>query len=179
MKNFFKNNWKYFITLIIGFVIGILMNFKDQTEYQVQYIKINNKQTVTKERIIEKTKTINVIDTLIKVDSIYLEKDGTFVQLPMEYKVYKDTLKTDSTNVGITINYSGINPSINSYDLDFTYNEKHVTEIQKARKFGIDISFGLYLGYGIQGSISNPIMLNRGPEIGIGFCIGPSYRITK
>lgn len=173
MKEFLKKSWKYFLALIIGIIFGILINIPSCTspQTQIEYIPVHDTITVEKERIIEHTKTLFITDTLLKVDSIYVEKDGTYVELPMKWNQYKDTIKNDSSEAYIEIDYHGIVSEIDRVYLDYKYNKEIQTVIKEPKRVNFVWFVGLSGGYGIHGSMNNGTF-GHGPEVGIHAGIG-------
>ena len=137
-----------------------------------EYIPVHDTITVTQERIIEKTNTVFIKDTLLKVDSIYVEKDGTFVELPMEWKQYKDTIKNDSSEARIGIKYHGIAADIDSIQLNYMYNKEIQTIIKQPKKYGLGVCVGPTITYGW--GYGSPPYGNL--TVGIGVTIGLDYR---
>lgn len=178
MKEFLKNIWKYLIPLVIGFVIGVLINIpscQKQPETKIEYIEKHDTITVEKERIVEKTK-IKYVD---RIDTFYVKESGDTVpvqDLPIEHKVYEDTLKTDSTSTKIKIEYSGFNASVDAIYMDHQYYEKQTTIIKQPKKVGLVWTVGLGLGIGGHANI-NTGTFGYGPEVGIYGVIGLGGRI--
>lgn len=160
------------IVFLIGLFIGLLVNFHQPKEEV--YIKTTDTITVYEPVIEEKTITTYVtsIDTFYinKTDTVYLK------DLPIEHKIYKDTLSfKDSIIAYPQIKYSGYLAKIDEFSLDIQSQQKVV--IQKPKKIGIDVTIGPYIGYGINiPPYQNPT-INHGIEVGIGIVIGPSFRI--
>lgn len=141
-----------------------------------KYIPIHDTVTITTERIVEHTKPIFVRDTLLKVDTVYVEKDGIYVELPMEWDEYTDTIKNDSSEARIDIKYHGIAASIDEINLEYKYNREIQTITKPAKKYGLGITIGPTIGYGFTSNISNGT-IGHGGYIGIGITIGLDYRI--
>ena len=178
MKDFLKNSWKYILPLIIGVIMGIMTNIpscQKQQEPKIEYIEKHDTVTVEKERIVEKTK-IKYID---RIDTFYVKEFGDTVlvqDLPIEHKVYEDTIKNDSTSTEIKIEYSGFNAQVDGVYVHHNYFEKQTTIVKEPKKVGIVWFVGAYAGYGVHGSI-NTGTFGHGPEVGIGVGIGIGNRI--
>lgn len=180
MKEVFSNIYKYLIAICIGIVIGILINIPScrNQESKIEYIPIHDTITVEKERIVTHTKIVNTKDTVVKVLCVVdTVTDSVYVNLPIENKQYSDTIKNDSSEVIIDIKYHGVYSSIDAVYLDYNYLKERETIIQKPKKFGLDVTVGPYIGYGV--SLDKNCKLNSGAQIGIGISLGISYRITK
>lgn len=137
MKQFFEQYWKYILIGIIGFLIGILINIPscNPPEAKIEYIEKHDTIEVEKERIVYKTK-IKYVD---RIDTFYVKESGDTVpvqNLPIEHKVYEDTIKNDSTSTEIKIEYSGFNPAIENIWLKHNYFEKQETIIQPPKRVG-------------------------------------------
>lgn len=178
MKDFLKNSWKYILPLIIGVIMGVMINIpscQKQPEPKIEYIEKHDTVTVEKERIVEKTK-IKYID---RIDTFYVKESGDTVlvpDLPIEHKVYEDTIKNDSTSTEIKIEYSGFNAKVDGVYVHHNYFEKQTTIVKEPKKVGIVWFVGAYAGYGVHGSI-NTGTFGHGPEIGIGIGLGLGNRI--
>lgn len=179
LSNWMKKNWKLLVSLLLNLVLLVCLMQNCQgvnPEPNVKYIPVHDTITVEKERIIEKTKPIFVTDTFIKVDSVYVGNDGTWVELPMKWSQYKDTIKNDSSETQIDIKYHGIEAGIDEINLTHNYFEKQTTIVKEPKKVGIVWFVGAYAGYGVHGSI-NTGTFGHGPEVGIGVGIGIGNRI--
>ena len=60
----------------------------------------------------------------------------------MEHKIYKDTIKNDSTEAKIEVYHSGAFSQIDSISLDYKYNKEIITITKPAKKWGLGITFG-------------------------------------
>lgn len=172
MKSFLQNSWKYLIAILLGIIVGLLISIPScnvQEKHIIEYIEKHDTITVEKERIVEKTK-IKYID---RIDTFYVKESGDTVlapDLPIEYKVYEDTIKNDSTSTEIKIEYSGFNPEINNIWLRHNYVEKHETVI-KTKKIGIVWFVGFSLGYDACVDVTNKTF-NHGPGLSLSAGIG-------
>lgn len=178
--NYIKKYWKYIVTLLTGIIIGILINIPSchKLEPTIEYIPVHDTVEITKERIVEHTNTIFVTDTFIKVDSVYVSKDGTYVELPMTWSEYKDTIKTDSTETKIDIKYHGVLTEIDDINLQHTYN-KEIWKIPEPEKpIGLVLFVGPYIGYSFNGNI-NTGTVGHGPSVGVAVGVGIGIKIKK
>lgn len=165
--------WKYIISLVIGFVIGILISVpscQKQPESETIYIEKHDTVTITKDSIIYKTKIKEVHYT----DTFYVKESGDTVKLdsiPITEKVYEDTIKTDSTSTEIKIEYSGFNAEINNIWLRHNYfNQKEII-VKEPKK--IDFVWALGVGGGFGGDINiNNKTVGYGPQVGAYLIIG-------
>lgn len=181
MEEYIKKICKYLIIGMIGIMIGILFSkfiFKSKKPItKIEYVQVHDTITVDKERIINHTKIINHKDTIIKVlNEVDTIIDSVFIILPIEYKEYLDTIKSDSIETVLKINYHGVHSSIDSIYLNNNYYKQREIIIQKPKKIGLDFVIGPYFGYGLHNEIDN---INHGFQVGIGISIGLGYRITK
>ena len=141
-----------------------------QNPPQIEYI--TDTITVTKDSIIEKTKTIYIEhwDTTV----IYEKEDKTDsvkIDIPIEHKTYKDTIKSDSSNVQLEIQYSGFKPSLDSIHINYSYLPKQYPIIKKNKaKMGKSFNIGLQTGYG--GVILPDGTVRLAPYIGVGGSFG-------
>jgi len=76
---------------------------------------------------------------VLYTDTFYIKESGDTVKLdsiPMECKLYEDTIKTDSTSTEIKIEYSGFNAEINNIWLKHNYfNQKEIV-VKEPKKVG-------------------------------------------
>lgn len=174
MKQFLKDIWKYIIPLVIGVILGILINLpscQKQPETIIEYKEVHDTVTIDSIRIQWKTKPVNVY----LVDTFYIKESGDTVKLdslPITEYQYKDTVKTDTTSTEITVNYHGFNAGIDSINLTHNYFEKQTTII-KEKKIGLVWYIGIDAGFGGQLGIKNNVVnFNYGPQVGIHGGIG-------
>jgi len=172
VKSFFTTCGKYLTPLIVGIVVGLLINLpkcSGDPKVVVEYIEKYDTVTVEKERIVEKTK-IKYID---RIDTFYVKESGdtvTVQDLPIEHKVYEDTIKNDSTSTEIKIEYSGFNAEINDIWLKHNYVEKQIT-ITKEKKVGWVWYVGIDGGIGLHLDIPTK-NLGWGPQVGLHAGVG-------
>ena len=168
-----KNWWKYLITVVVGFGIGILVNIPSCQQSNTEYITVHDTTYIPQERIVEKTKVkyVTLVDTFL----VTVPGDTVYIDIPIDYKEYRDTIKTDSTSVDLKINYHGWNSDIDSIRLNYTFSSER--EVIQPKRFGWSICAGPYIGYGINLTPTNPMQVNHGFEVGIGVMVGIDYRI--
>lgn len=168
MNEFLKKNCKYLITLIIGFVIGIMINIPScQKQPEPQIIKVPVHDTITIDSIQIKWKEKPV--EVLRIDTFYTTKNGDTIktpEIPITKKVYEDTISTDSTSTEIKIQYSGFNANIDEIQLRHNYYNSREVIVQPPKKVGLVWYVGLGAGYGIHGSM-NTGTFGHGPEIGV------------
>ena len=180
MKEFFSNIWKYLIPLVIGFVIGILINIpacQKQPESKIEYIPVHDTIKVYKDSIVYKTKPVNVY----LVDTFYVKVSGDTVKLdslPVTEYQYKDTIKTDSTSTEIMVNFHGFNAGIDSIGLVHNYFNTKETIVLPPKRIGLVWFVGVYGGYGLHGNMGQGTF-GHGPEVGIGVGLGLGGIINK
>ena len=105
---------------------------------------------IEKEKI--KYQEVKFTDTLYVRDTIFIK----------ESKLYEDSISK--------IWISGYQPEIDSIEYNIPYKEIKVTEtIYKQKKMGLNLSVGLYGGYGI-GVVNHQVVTT--PEIGVGITLG-------
>ena len=173
MKEIWDKIWKYLVALAIGIFIGFMINIPSCNKVEPNIIKVPVHDTVKVDSIrIEqntKIKYITTVDTFYivqKQDTIYLK------DFPIEYKTYNDTIKTDSSNTIIDLNYHGFNAGIDNLSIQNEYFNKNTIIQKQPKRFGIDFVIGPQVGYGYG-------FKGASPYIGIGATIGFSYRLTK
>lgn len=173
-----KNIWKYIISIIIGVIIGVLINIpscQKQSEPEVIYKEVHDTVTIDSIRIQWKTKPVEVY----LIDTFYIKGSGDTVKLdslPIETKVYKDTIINDSTSTEIQVNFSGFNARIDSIWLRHNYFEKETTIIKQPKKVGLVWAVGVGVGFGGHANI-NGGTFGYGPQIGIYGIVGLGERI--
>lgn len=173
MKQFLNDLWKYIIPLIIGIIIGILINIPScskQPEPKIEYKEVHDTVTIDSIRIQWKTKPVEVYLT----DTFYVKESGDTVKLdslPIEKKVYKDTVINDSTSTEIQVNFHGFNAGIDSIWLKHNYFEKETTIVKEPKKVGLVWAIGPSLGYS---ATINPVngQLNHGISGGVTVVLG-------
>ena len=156
--------------LLISFIINIILciclmsNCQGrESKVNIEYVPVHDTITLVEDRIVEHTKQLFISDTLLKVDTVYVEKDGTYVELPMKWSQYTDTIKTDSSETKVDITYHGIEAGIDKIVLDNKYNREIHTVIQPPKKWSIGIQAGVGGQYGIVNR-----QFDVGPYIGVG-----------
>ena len=182
MKEYVKQFLKYLIPLGIGFGIGILINLpqcsKAPSEPTIEYIPVHDTVAIYKERIVPKTRTKYVRDTVLLLDSVFIKGDTVYGQLPIEFKQYTDTLKNDSTAATLQIDYHGIASGIDSIKLDYQYFKEREIIIKEPKKVGWVWSFGPTIGYGGFVDAQNG-GFGHGHYIGVSVGIGIGGYINK
>ena len=168
-----KNIWKYIISIIIGVVIGILINISScqkESKPEVIYKEVHDTVTIDSVRIQWKTKPVEVY----LIDTFYVKESGDTVKLdslPIEKKVYQDTIVNDSISTEMQVNFHGFNAGIDSIWLRHNYFEKETTVIKQPKKVGLVWAVGLGVGFGGHASI-NGGTFGYGPQIGIYGIVG-------
>lgn len=177
MKQFLKDIWKYIIPLVIGIILGILINLpscQKQPETIIEYKEVHDTVIIDSIRIQWKTKPVNVY----LIDTFYVKESGDTIKLdslPVTEYQYKDTIKTDTTSTEMVIYYSGFNASLDSIWLKHNYFEKQTTII-KEKKIGLVWYIGIDAGFG--GHIDIPAkQIGWGPQFGIHVGVGIGGKI--
>ena len=137
---FIKKYYKYIIIFIMGTFIGLMINIPSCTQPKTEYIEIHD--TINKERIVNNTQIKIKQDTTFIIDSILIKGDTIYVTTPIEYKVYKDTIKSDSLSTYIEINHHGIYSEIDNVLLSSKYKNTSIIEEKKRISPFIGISVG-------------------------------------
>ena len=65
-------------------------------------------------------KYVTLVDTFL----VTVPGDTVYIDIPIDYKEYRDTIKTDSTSVDLKINYHGWNSDIDSIRLNYTFSSE-------------------------------------------------------
>ena len=172
MREFLKQSWKYIVPLIIGFVIGILINLPacNKPESKIEYIPVHDTLTFTHDSIIYKTKIVYKT----KLDTFYVNENNDTVvtpDLPIEHKEYRDTIKTDSTQARVMIKYHGFAADVDTVSFIYDYFNKKETIIQPPKKIGLVWCIGPYIGFGCGINIPTGTF-GYGPSAGICGSIG-------
>ena len=173
MKDFLKQSWKYIIPLVIGFIIGVIINIPacNKPETKIEYIPVHDTITLTHDSIIYKTKIIKTVHR----DTFYISDNNDTVivpDIPIEYKEYKDTIKTDSTSAEVMIRYHGFASDIDSVGFIYNYYNKKETIVLPPKKVGIVWYVGLDVGIGGHVSIPPRHSYNDVPQTDQAFQIG-------
>lgn len=173
-----KDVWKYIVPLLIGIVIGILINIpscQKHPEPKIIYKEVHDTVTIDSVRIKWKTKLVEVY----RIDTFYVKESGDTVKLdsiPITEYQYKDTIKTDSTSTEMVIYYSGFNASLDSIWLKHNYFEKETTIVKEPKKVGLVWAVGVGVGFGGHANI-NSGTFGYGPQIGIYGIVGLGGRM--
>lgn len=157
-----------FICLLLGFLLGYCTYYYTTKDLAPKEIIIRD--TITTERLVEKTVFKNIVRVDTIRDTIQLADNDTIiaVEVPISQYSYKDTLKTDSTTAIIGIDYSGYNAKLDKVELDYIYKSHK----EKTKHFGQFVGVGVQVGYGL-GINTTP---RFEPYIGIGITYGWGYR---
>lgn len=158
--------------LITSIALNIVLCFclmqncqKQESTVIKEFIPVHDTITLTEERIEYKTK-VKFVQT---IDTFYFnDKDTIYIEVPIEYKEYNDTIKNDSAEAKIKINYHGAFAELDSVKLDYKYHKEIQTVIKPPKKYGIGFYFGPYVGYGW--SINSPVYGQ--PSIGVAVGVG-------
>ena len=172
MKDFLKNIWKYILPLIIGVIMGVMVNIPSckKMDPEIKYIPVHDTITIKKDSIVYKTKPVNVY----LIDTFYVKESGDTVQLdnlPITEYQYKDTIKTDSTSTEIMVNYHGFNAGVDSISLVHNYFQKEITIVKPSRKVGLVWAIGPSIGYSTTINPTNR-QFNHGISGGITVTLG-------
>ena len=169
--NWIKKHAPLLVSIIINIaLLIILLQPKPQSIVtQVEYINTTDTVLVEKERIVEHT----VVKWKEIIDTCYIWRQDTVpVEVPIEYKEYRDTIVNDSSSAELLVKYHGFLSDIDSINLNYHYSQQKTTIYTPPKKYGLDIVVGPFVGYG-----HTP----KGPQPAVGVCvsIGFGYRLTK
>lgn len=146
---------------VVVLVAGVLIGISQCRRSDPQTITLVDTVYVDKERIVEHTtvKYVTLKDTFyIKGDTV---TDTVWLkELPIEHKEYADTIISDSTRSVIRALYSGFNPSLDSLYIQTEITQQRAYK-QPLKRFGWNITGGLYGGYGLG-------VNGLGPQVGVG-----------
>ena len=141
MRNFF------FIVIIVGLVltagvVGYLLPHGGG--FRTDTVTVVHHDTVTAVRPIETERTVIRTDTLtLALTDTVVKNDSIIVTLPVERKVYEDSL--DRAVI------SGIHPSLDTISVRSTYRAVTVTKDRMPR-----LTFGIQAGGGFDGKTIRP-----------------------
>lgn len=162
---------KPFLSLFISFLLGFLLAgglfyITQKKEPQIEEKTVVVTDTVFFPLEVEKVKTVNryIWDTIVVYNT-----DTVLVELPFETKQYRDTIRTDSTEIRLKAIYSGFKPTLDTIGVEYQYRPRTVVKTKK-NGFRQNFSIGLQLGYGV-GMESRQFE----PYVGIGFQYGFGY----
>ena len=162
------------LAVIAVLIFCIVHNDINSKQLEPQIVTIHDTTTVTVEKIKEKEKIKRVVeyDTsfIIERDTV---RDTIYVSLPIEYKQYRDTFNTDTSNTILDIKYSGYKAQLDGLYVESHYKTRETVKI-KHTGFSQFIGVGLQLGYGAS---INPInkTFQPSPYIGVGVTYGWGY----
>lgn len=169
--------WK---EILLGMVIGVLLmlpisiyEWTRPAEVKEIPFEVRDTVTITKDTIIFKTRT----EYVTKFDTVYQVIDGRDtieipVELPIEHKVYQDTIRTDTTEIALDIKYSGFKPSLDEVGLIYHLSTKRAVETKKKPKLGqyFGVGFSVGAGAGFNPLTKAPSL--AAPEVSIGLQYG-------
>lgn len=148
---------------------GVKVNLGDE-EPKTIHDTVTIQDTV---RIMEKTavRSVTLYDTTVVFfrDTV---RDTIRVQIPIEEKVYQDTIETDSATVRLGVYYHGYRAGIDRVDVQ-TDVRPATNTIVKKRGWGQFIGVGVGVGYGAS-VVGGRVVV--GPEIGLHVTYGLGYR---
>ena len=149
--------------VIIGLIITILIQSKPDKPAKPVLLQTTDTLFVPKEVIKWKTKTVysTELDTFIVKDT-----DTVPFTVQIDHKLYKDTIKTDSSTTYVSVGYHGFASEIDSISLIHNRISVYVPEIPKKKKLNFGITVSVSTGYDI---LHNTVYF--GPGIGIGCSI--------
>lgn len=171
MINFLKKHTYLITSIVINIILCICLmsNCSQKPQITTEYVEKHDTITLVEERIVEHTKVqyVNTTDTFYVTnnDTVYL------YDLPIDYKVYSDTITSDSSETKLDVYYHGFASDIDSIKLNYKYNKEIQTIIQQPKKWGMVVSFGFYGGFGVHGNIQQGTF-GYGPEFGVGVQVG-------
>ena len=161
--------------LIAGIVIVLLLGLgecnRNTGEPIIEHYVIHDTIEIPVEVIRENTKIKNVYT----IDTVYVHNQDTIYikDIPIEEKEVNVQVDNDSTKANIYVAWHGFASDIDSIGLDWQYTKERETIIKKAKPYGLDVTVGPSIFYGV-----NPQgQLNFGA--GISVTLGFGYRITK
>lgn len=164
----------YILTFLGGIMSSLILYFcigrKTVVEEKVVYVRDTISIPYETIKYKERVKYVTQFDTIICVvrDSVM---DTVRVELPIEHKQYRDTIKTDTTDIKVDIEYSGFKPQLDRVWIDYSYTGKQLVKSKKKGHFGQSVVVGVQVGYGV--GINNPIKFN--PYVGVGITYGFGY----
>lgn len=131
-------------------------------------VEVKDTITIEKERIVEHTK----IEYITKFDTVYEYATDTDtipvpIEIPIEHKVYEDTLRTDTTEIAFKVLYSGFKPSLDEIGVSYHLHTQRAVKTKKKPAVGNTLCVGLQVGYGT--TWPEP---KFSPYVGVGFCYG-------
>lgn len=175
------NNDLVFKIVVLVLILSLLANIglgikiaNTDTEVIETYVQVTDTVVVDSIKIQEKIKLkyITTFDTLYVFETD-TTKDSVQVAIPIEHKVYKDTIKKDSITYNLQIDYSGFKPTLDRIALDATFNQTEI-KIMKPKKWRQYVGVSLQVGYGINYDLmtKTPTVC---PYIGLGVSYGFGY----
>lgn len=162
-------------------VLSILLFNACSKPADIEYIEVEVRDTITvqKERIVEHTKVqyVTKYDTVVQ----YVALNDTVlipVELPIEHMVYEDTITTDSTEVELSIKYSGFKPSLDSIGISYQWHREKPLEARKSG-FRSFLGVGCYAGVGVGYDYRDKTFNLGTPEVGIALIYGFGWTWDK
>ena len=164
--------WEKVLNWIFGILLLVSLIFNGYSFYQIRRLNVpeavylHDTVTITKDKKIKKTKYKSVFDTIVEIqykDTVLYDT----IEIPIEQKVSEFKIEKDSLKITEKIYHSGFHSTIDSIKLDYNWNYEIAKP--KPKKFGWCITFGPYIGYGLN---FNNGQYYFSPEVGVGISIG-------
>lgn len=103
--------------------------------------------------------------------------DSIPVDIPITCHEYRDTFKTDSSRIELSVEFSGYDARIDNVNLNYSFSVQPRTIVKK-KGWGQFVGLGVGIGYGVS-FVKNPYgagtVVNAAPEIGVHLVYGWGY----
>ena len=118
--------------------------------------------------------TVVIVSKEIITDTVTITvQDSIDIQLRIDHLQYTDTIKKDSSECRIQIDYSGYKPSLDNVLIDYSHTPKTIVQPKK-NGWGWCVSIGPQIGYGATINTVDRTFI-PGPYVGVGVSIGWCY----
>lgn len=173
-----QHNIIHLVAAAIIILLSIFLSIS-ATHKETEYVTIETRDTIVveKERLIQKTK----IEYITQYDTAYIPSDTVFagdtvfVEIPIEHKIYEDTLVTDTSRTELSIRYSGYKANLDRVGINTYYKRDVPIERKKS-------GFRQFVGIGVGGGISTGYdIMHRNysyPSVGVGITLTYGWGFT-
>lgn len=161
-------NWIFGILLLVSLIFNGYSFYQLRHLDEPETIYLHDTVTITKDRVITKTKYKSVFDTITEIqykDTVLYDT----IYLPIEHNQSEFSIKKDSLTINETIWHSGFHSTIDSIKLDYNWNYEIAKP--KPKKIGIVWFVGPTVTGGVNFNANNKTF-DYGPSVGISVGVG-------
>lgn len=159
----------FFAVVLCAVLCAYVCSVREDTNVAAVVIRdtvvLRNTETKTVVRYVSHTDTA----VFVYRDTV---RDTVYISLPITHNTYKDTVRGDSAEVRLSVDYHGWRAGIDSVRVSYEMHPLTIVK-EKRRGFGQFVGVGLGVGAGIGMHGAHPIAT---PVVGVHFVYGFGYR---